>query len=317
MKAAGPNFVAGCDTRWPPGSLYAGLGQFYVELARGTNELNEFEGIGIVSARPEQLAQAFPELEAEFLKAAEKIGVKAWGKIKKILPGLIEDNLHLHVAQRFLDYATTKFNNLKQYATEEENANLCYIFIGDNGQGDLIGGIQMLEKLPSVAAVFIHNVTASPTLPPPEKLIDDVHIFNTYPEAALIAHEYGLISKKAVGRVLQAAVESVQFDQCAKCAQKAECGLLETEPAYNHDDGACSVLFRGIRETSAKSGVEVKVPELPKYIVAKEIIEGEGSSQETHTKKCGPGFLTRWFLQFLIVAALVKFADLKMKPKSD
>jgi len=127
IKAAGTNFVAGCDTRWPGGSIYAGMPQFYLELSRGVKEIEDPINIGIVSARPEKLGNKFPDVEKELHAASKNSNlVENWGDIKKILPGQIEDNLHIHAEKRFKDYAETKFKNVRKYS--EESPDLCIIF---------------------------------------------------------------------------------------------------------------------------------------------------------------------------------------------
>jgi len=84
IKAAGTNFVAGCDTRWPGGSIYAGMPQFYLELSRGVKEIEDPINIGIVSARPEKLGNKFPDVEKELHAASKNSNlVENWGDIKK------------------------------------------------------------------------------------------------------------------------------------------------------------------------------------------------------------------------------------------
>jgi len=98
IKASGSNFIAGIDTRWPGGSLYAGLGFFYLELSRGPKESLNPLSPGIVSARPKQFGGAFPDFESELLIAAKKTaGIsEEWARVKVILPGEVDDNFHLH-----------------------------------------------------------------------------------------------------------------------------------------------------------------------------------------------------------------------------
>jgi len=260
IKAAGTNFVAGCDTRWPGGSIYAGMPQFYLELSRGVKEIEDPINIGIVSARPEKLGNKFPDVEKELHAASKNSNlVENWGDIKKILPGQIEDNLHIHAEKRFKDYAETKFKNVRKYS--EESPDLCIIFIGDNGQGDQLAGVKMLSEIPDVVAVFIHNVTANPPLKVDENA--DVYIFKTYPEAALIAFNKGFISKEGVRRVITSTLESIQFGQCKECLDNHDgCDLKKVKPHYYKEDGGCSDLFENIEFVAKKIDFDVELPNL-------------------------------------------------------
>jgi len=263
MKAAGTNFVAGCDTRWPASSIYAGMPAFYMELSRGPNEFVTPSGIGIVSARPEQLAAAFPDLEYEFAQAASIVGVDAtvWGKVKVTLPGKFRDNAHLHTHKRFIDYGNTKIANVKKFTSDKKNADHCVIFVGDNGQGDQYAGEVMLRQIPEVAAVFIHNVTANPLLDVPHH--DDLFMFRTYPDAAWIAYKNGFITKQGVVRVLESTLLSIQYQQCKNCLDLSQpCVLEDTVPRFNKIDGGCTALFHSIANVAAKIEFEHSLPSL-------------------------------------------------------
>jgi len=263
MKAAGTNFVAGCDTRWPSGSIYAGMPAFFLELSRGPSEHGSPTAIGIVSARPEQLASAFPDLEYEFAQAATITGVdaKVWGKVRVTLPGQFRDNAHLHTRKRFVDYGNTKIENVKKFLGGKQNAGYCVIFVGDNGQGDQYAGHAMLRDLPGVAAVFIHNVTANPLVEVADS--DNLFLFRTYPEAAWIAYKNGLITQPAVERVLDSVLVSIQYQQCLSCLDVNQpCVLEDTVPRFNRIDGGCTALFHGVAKVARKLGVERELPSL-------------------------------------------------------
>jgi len=236
--------------------------QFYLELSRGKDEISDPENIGIVSARPEKLGNKFPDVEKELHAAAKNTSLdETWGKIKKILPGQIEDNLHVHTDKRFKDYADTKFKNVKTYMSDEANNNLCVIFIGDNGQGDQLAGVRMLAEIDSVVSVFIHNVTAAPTLIVEEP--DDLFIFQTYPEAAYLAYKEGFISKEAVARVIYGAQSSIQYGQCEECLTNHDgCDLKKVKPHYYKEDGGCRDLFEDIEFVATKIDLDVDVPDL-------------------------------------------------------
>jgi hypothetical protein len=267
LKASGTNFVAGVDTRWPGGSLYAGLGYFYLELSRGPKETLNPLTPGVVSARPEQLAGSFPDVEKEFLLAAEGTkGISAeWAKIKVILPGEVDDNLHLHSAKRYRDYAETKVKNVKKFAAA--NPDKCIIFMGDNGQGDQLAGKQMLDDLPDqVAAIFIHNVTDAPPLHVDPW--ENIFLFTTYVDAASIAFEEGFLAAGSVLRVLEGAAKSQQFQDCRACfpedessPKKLKCLLTKVSPAFDSVGGGCHSLFHAMETAAAQlSYTKLKIP---------------------------------------------------------
>jgi hypothetical protein len=236
---------------------------FYLELSRGPIGHPNPSGIGIVSARPEQLAAAFPDLEYEFAQAASITGLDAslWGKVKVTLPGKFGDNAHLHTHKRFIDYGKTKIDNVKKFTSDKKNADHCVVFVGDNGQGDQYAGHAMLKHNPGVAAVFIHNVTAHPVLDVPE--IENLYVFRTYPEAAYIAYKHGYITKEGVKRVLESTLVSIQYQQCLSCLDlHSPCPLEETVPRFNKLDGGCTALFHGIAKVSKKIGFDHELPSL-------------------------------------------------------
>jgi len=302
MKAAGTNFVAGCDTRWPGSSIYAGLATFYLELSRGPQEDSDPVGIGIVSARPEQLAAAFPDLEYEFATAAALIGVDAniWGKIRVTLPGKFEDNAHIHTVKRFRDYGQTKIDNVKKFAADRKNSGYCVIFIGDNGQGDQYAGDQMLKSNNAVAAVFIHNVTSSPLLPTEPN--ENLFLFKTYPEAAYIAYKQGFINREAVVRVIEGTLLSLQYSQCLSCTDVTQpCLLEQTQPYWNRLGGGCSELFYSLAWVSKKIGY---THDLPSLKVARVPLP-----ETTTLASILISWIFSWVLYIILFAGIVVFLD--------
>lgn len=306
MKAAGTNFVAGCDTRWPSSSIYSGLATFYLELSRGPQKDSNPSGIGIVSARPEQLASAFPDLEYEFATAASLIGVDAqiWGKIRVTLPGKFEDNAHIHTVKRFRDYGQTKIDNVKKFVADKKNAGYCIVFIGDNGQGDQFAGDVMLDTIPQVAAVFIHNVTATPILP--TKPNENMFFFKTYPEAAYIAYKNGIFDREAVVRVIEGSLLSLQYNQCLDCTDISKpCQLEETEPKWNRIGGGCTELFYSIAKVARKINFNNVLPSLKVTRIPIPVAAGLFAILIY--------FIFSWILFIALAVALVVFLDRQLE----
>jgi len=302
--------VAGCDTSWPAGSIYAGMPTLYLELSRGPNQDKNPPGIGIVSARPEQLASAFPDLEYEFSSAADIVGIdaKLWGKIRVTLPGKFEDNAHLHTLKRFTDYGNTKIDNVLRFAKNSTNAGYCVIFVGDNGQGDQYAGVQMLKNNPAVVAVFIHNVTGVPILE--SETPENLFLFRTYPEAAWIAYQNGFIPKDAVKRVIEGAQKSIQYQQCLDCLNPVKpCLLEETVPQWNRFGGGCTELFYGIAQVNVWLGESAL--ELPSLKIARLPLQ-ESVGFFGYLFSC----FFWWVLLLALAVAIPFYLDRHLKPKT-
>jgi len=145
--------------------------------------------------------------------------------------------------------------------SNETNADLCVIFIGDNGQGDQLAGVKMLEEIPSVVAIFIHNITSTPILK--VDVPDELFLFHTYPEAAWIAYEQGFISKDAVSRVIYGSIKSVQYGQCEECLNNHDsCDLKKVKPHYYTEDGGCRDLFEDIQLVAKNLELNIELPDL-------------------------------------------------------
>lgn len=95
-----------------------------------------------------------------------------------------------------------------------------FVFVGDSGQGDVAFGRMLLDDPSgSVDAVFIHDVVATPAVERARLAGCNVHLFETYVGAALVAHGLGLADAVALARVVEAAHEAlaaVRFDSEAQ-----------------------------------------------------------------------------------------------------
>jgi len=119
----------------------------------------------------------------------------------------------------------------------------------------------MLGEIPAVVSVFIHNITAVPTLQVEET--DNLFIYKTYPEAAYIAYEQGFITKEAVARVIYATQSSIQYGQCEECLTNHDsCDLKKVKPHYYKENGGCSDLFENIEYVAKKIDLDIEVPDL-------------------------------------------------------
>jgi len=94
-----------------------------------------------------------------------------------------------------------------------------YIFVGDNGQGDLLAAEMMVQALPEVLGCFIHEVQPiSRTLTSLEKpdrvawAAKRIFFFRTYVGAAIAAFNEQLINVEALAEVVVEAIEDYRVD---------------------------------------------------------------------------------------------------------
>jgi len=150
--------------------------------------------------------------------------------------------------------------------------------MGDNGQGDQLAGKTMLDELPDqVAAVFIHNVTSTPPL-----IVapwENIFLFDTYVDAASAAYAEGFIAEGSVLRVLEGALKSKQYQDCAACfpdedtqtaKQKLKCALSDVQPKYDSVGSGCYSLFTALEQVADQTSYKLT---LPLQRVFKEIVQ--------------------------------------------
>jgi acid phosphatase class B len=223
--AAGKNFIAGVDSSYPSKTIYFGISQFYVELARGKSGSNSPDKVVLLSARPKEIVW-FPGIGVDLHSSTIARAFQAAGKnsgvpfgLKDAMYGSITSNFHIHEANRFKDYAKDK---VKAFMSKFNSipAGTCFIFSGDNGQGDLLAGVQMLQaatgaKAQLLPAVFIHKVTDSPKVDMAVGPGTPIYFYKTAPDAAVLAYKRGLISLDGVKRVIAAVENDPNYKSCS------------------------------------------------------------------------------------------------------
>lgn len=186
-----PNWV---DESYPKKTRYPGAKAFYDALKeKGDPEA----GITFLSARPGDRLGFSESISHNDLQE------NGFGKKTVLLTGDLP-----HLINNEL-MAQKKVKNFLQYQLLfPEN----YVFIGDSGQGDVIAGRKMRKQNPDkVKAVFIHDVVVNGASKTPLRereaaKIDRIFYFDTYPEAALLAYQEGLLSLEDVLSVARQAV---------------------------------------------------------------------------------------------------------------
>ena len=232
----------GQDQRFEHGTIYPGAPEMYLELALGPNNesprLCRSSSYAMVS--PQFCSQGVMWLSAR----AAKTAIVKWfaGRIKPTdqismalsdvgvkhgfvfgtsggLYGKFRDNFSVK-ASPASSKAQTKYTNLgKFFATRQANGR--YFFLGDNGEGDEILAVKLLESAAGfMKACFIHTVSLKPA-----KEVDRIATqkfvlqgrlmyYETHLGAATQALERGCISFMGLVRVASAIFSSPYYTYC-------------------------------------------------------------------------------------------------------
>jgi len=223
--------LGGVDTQYARDIIYPGAMQFIFELSkhgagigggsgrRGSGLMN----FGVLTARAEELKFALEikydnPLAVRARSVGKKSGEEGWGMGPVMYGSIAEWIVQGNKGRRKFD----NFQQLKERDVQELGdigQSIKYIFLGDTGEYDEEGGVRMLQSHPdSVLAVFLHVVSDEPEETRVRRLRDKaqgqiferryvrgrpVCYFRTYVGAAVEAYKCGLLSKNAVGRVVE------------------------------------------------------------------------------------------------------------------
>ena len=177
------------EKRYPKGVVIPGILAFYEALDMGpTNEPTSRGDLTFVTARP---SDALGLMKGQSRKTLTEAGVTDLS----IMTGSWF-NLATHDAM-----ASKKLENIAHYAKLYPEYDL--VFIGDSGQGDIVVGEKMVETYPQVVkAVFIHDVVGLDTAEHERLAAKGIWLVKSYIEAAIKAHELGLISDQGLRDVV-------------------------------------------------------------------------------------------------------------------
>lgn len=223
-------FVSGVDRRLEHKEMYPGVAELQLALALGHKNGDDGRDIPskpiLLSARPRE-AELFlaidqdSELNTYFEEVGHRNDFKYWGvNVDSSMYGTILDGTD------FTEIGQTKARSYLSLAKERPNTR--FVFLGDNGQGDVCAAQSMLEvaaggegrKQQQMAAVLIHVVQDDPSriltdcqtpdgtdfiLDLPES--DEVHYYRTHSDATTWCLEKGLISCNSATRVHDAVDE--------------------------------------------------------------------------------------------------------------
>jgi len=191
------------------GEVYPGAAQFILELGRGSRRW--MRGVcpplpRLLSSRPEHIGALHLEesstLAQEFRKVGDENGFVEWGvDLEGSLYGRFRDLFGM-VRGNYSSMGRTKADRWR-LALESSRGRQDAIFVGDDGQGDVVAALEMARG-PSFRAAFIHQVApvwhdAADRSRQLER--QQIFLFRGYLEAAGIAARRGLISSSGHRRV--------------------------------------------------------------------------------------------------------------------
>jgi hypothetical protein len=120
----------------------------------------------------------------------------------------------------FTLFGMTKFERFKQYLTLFPEHNI--LFIGDNGQGDVLAGIEMLEHIkslpnPPLCHVFIHKVYDGQQFKQSkeEGQIVNMHFFENYLELAHKLRDIAILDDDDVREIDDEVMETTRHTEFA------------------------------------------------------------------------------------------------------
>lgn len=196
------------DPRYPKGTVYPGVKQYYHELDRGRWSSDGHDGdLAFVTARP---GDRTGFVKDRTLRMLHQHGLEDCTVLAGSFSGLIG-------RERM---ARAKYQNFHEYRTLFPEYQ--FAFTGDSGQADPRFGEMLLTNAPDVTkGVFIHDVVDTPPQKRDEFRRKGILFFDTYVGAALEAMDRGLLGLEATRRVAVAALQDLQGIRFATPEQKA------------------------------------------------------------------------------------------------
>jgi len=225
-EAAG---IAGSDVSWGKKKPYPGIITFYERFYGKLDEPKRYSTI--LSATPGCIKSARlsdPTMKS-ILKEYSFIQGKIESKMDMIgaIPGSIQNfcrwadrkafgqeippDVFINVYKHFGDVKYQRYTEYKSIFPEYK-----FLFIGDNGQGDVIAGKQILENCPE-CKVFIHQVVENGREhKAPEINMDGLYYFKNYHELAKLFQELGIFDEDDVDAVANSAATEINKDENSK-----------------------------------------------------------------------------------------------------
>ena len=199
-----PNFTgiietSGSDISWKNGQTYPGLKKLY-ELFYKNITLPEARYSTVLSGTPVFLKEY--RIKSNIIRDSigSKFGfIQGFDKKREALSALIQgmhEQAFYKIAVSKNRLADIKYEKFKQYRQLYPEYKL--LFIGDNGQGDLLAGLKMIKTDPT-CQVFIHNVLRTDGFVMSDEEVktatsDRLFFFKNYLEIGYFFYKLGYIS---------------------------------------------------------------------------------------------------------------------------
>lgn len=220
LVCSGGNYPAGVDKSYPHKAIYPGVLSFYRELDLGiegedTWDVDRVGNLVFLSARP-HVYKSLSESRT-FLKFQQIEGLRA-------RPALLSGNLGSGTKYLLNDdtkaLAITKYQSFKEYITLYPEYKS--VFIGDNGQGDVIAAEYMFrdkDLLSAAGDMSLSRAYMHVVQPLNQTRVDDIKYrnpfqvnhqicyFSTYIDAAIDAYNHRLIRLTGLRRIMEESVK--------------------------------------------------------------------------------------------------------------
>lgn len=224
----GKTCIAGSDMSWPEHIAYPGV----TELHRRLHSLqNSTHYSTVLSATPgamktkklnsQELKDILGKTDFSFIQ-----GIEGKREILRNAPSIVLTSAYRGNNPDGAFYRTlaeTKYARFQQYARIFPERQ--YIWIGDNGQGDEVAGIRMLNQQDVTVTVCIHIVRQ-----PVEGSMDPrIIYFNTYSELATKLFDRGILGRGHVSAIIKSAKTECSSTSGTSVSQRAmHCDDLPT-----------------------------------------------------------------------------------------
>jgi len=218
-------YVAGSDASWLQHTAYPGVKELHRQLHSLQNSTHYST---VLSATPgafkskkmnsQELKDILGGKDFSFIQ-----GIEGKREILRNTPSIILTSLYRGDNPDGAFYRTlaeTKYARFRQYARIFPERH--YIWIGDNGQGDEVAGIHMLDQPDVIVTVCIHIVR-----PPAEGSMDPrILYFNSYGELAVKLFDVGIFGRSQVASVIKhARVECRSTGGTSESQLKTHCSF--------------------------------------------------------------------------------------------
>ncbi|RYH10040.1 hypothetical protein EON65_39705 [archaeon] len=220
LSCSGGSWPAGMDTSYPKKAVYPGVMAFYRELDLGVSGAEEWDDARIgnlvfLSARPHVYKDVSENVTyVKFKQLQEERGLYT---SPSLLAGSLDTGSQFMIRGDSEPLARKKFDNFKEFLTLYPE--FTFIFIGDNGQGDVRTAELVLgdsKYKHNLQRVYVHEVqdlqkTYIKDARYRSRQTEHICYFDTYIDAAIDAYQHKLIRLAGLRRVMEEAKQDFAF----------------------------------------------------------------------------------------------------------